>query len=240
MVREGAAGGVADAELEFRRQRQSLLHRTLHPLRVDPPLERAIEAGREIEPEAKRARRRAQQAGEIGERFLDGAADVGSVVGLGDRDHEHDLVHTLLERHQPALGVGHEHGDAQALGPADGAQDLPDVGHLRDCLGADEGAGLEPRDPGVDQPLADADLLVSRDERDDGLETVAWADFDDLDSAHITPSAAERSISRSGQAEQAAIDFTVVRAHVRPGPADAAGARPPANIGSGAGCRTLP
>ena len=145
MVREGSACGVADAELEFRRQRQSLLHRAQHALLVDPPLERAIEAGREIEPEAKRARRGPQQPSEVGERFLDGAADIGSVVGLRDRDHEHDLVHTLLERHQPALRVGHEHGEAQALGLADGAQDLADVGHLRDCLGADESAGLEPR-----------------------------------------------------------------------------------------------
>ena len=197
MVREGSAGGVADAELEFRRQRQSLLHRALHALLVDPPLERAIEAGGEIEPETKRSRRGPQQAGEVGEQFLDGAADIGSVVGLRYRDHEHDLVHTRLERQQPAFRVGHEHGEAQALGLADGAQDLANVGHLRDCLRADESAGLEPRDAGFDQPLADADLLVGRDQRDDRLETVAWADLDDLDSAHITPSAARRSISTS-------------------------------------------
>jgi len=102
-------------------------------------------------------------------------------VALRHRDHPADLLHACIEGQLQTAGVGHQRHHAQGLGEARAFEDLRRVGHLRQRLGADEGADLEAGEAAGRQRLDERDLGLGRDQGLDGLEAVARSNLENFD-----------------------------------------------------------
>jgi len=199
VLRVGASGGVAQADLRIRpRRHQPIEQRKRLGLRHASG-ERTVECGCDVEADCDAGGEGGYQTLVFLRRFQRMPADIVAVVGFGDREHENQPSRAGIDGIAAASLAWNEHLRLEPVEARAGCQHFARVAQLRHRGAADERADLDAAQAGVEQLLQQPDLGFGRDKGSNALISVTRSNLHDLDGTrrlhHKTPSARSDSIS---------------------------------------------